>query len=170
VNSGRRLARPALIALCASVTWQSTTAAALARTDAIASSATANAPTASSGPPLSSGNPSPGGTGTPEGSDPESSPQAEADPLVSNGLGSPLCKGVLGAGELPSSGRRNCETSGFVAAAAPTGNYGIDVHIDAGLLGVDTYSAVQDMIVMPLWMAIVWIVHAVVVISIKVDL
>ena len=30
--------------------------------------------------------------------------QAEADPLVSNGLGSPLCKGVLGAGELPSSG------------------------------------------------------------------
>jgi hypothetical protein len=163
VNSGRRLARPALIALCASVTWQSTTAAALARTDAIASSATVNVPTASSGPPLSTGNLSPGGAGATEGSDPESSPQAEADPLVSNGLGSPLCKGVLGSGELPPNGMRNCETSGFVASAAPTGNYGIDVHIDTGLLGVSPSSIEQDMIVMPLWMAIVWMVHAVVV-------
>jgi hypothetical protein len=170
VTGGRRLAKFALIALCASVTWQSTSVVALARTDAIASSATPNAPTASSGPPLSTGNPSPGATGTPEGSNPESSPQAEADPLVSNGLGSPLCKGVLGAGELPASGRRNCETSGFVAAAAPTGNYGIDVHIDTGLLGVTPSSFEQDTIVMPLWMAIVWMVHAVVVISIKVDL
>ena len=32
--------------------------------------------------------------------------------------------------------QRNCETSGFVAAAAPTGDYGIDVHIDTGVLGL----------------------------------
>jgi hypothetical protein len=100
----------------------------------------------------------------------EGSPQGEADPLVSNGLGSPLCKGVLGAGELPADGRRNCQTSGFVAAAAPTGDYGLDVHVDTGVLGVSTTTAVQDLLIAPLWMAIVWTVHAVVVISIKVDL
>ncbi len=45
----------------------------------------------------------------------------KSDPLVSNGLGSPLCKGALGQANCPAAGRRNCETSGFVAAAAPTG-------------------------------------------------
>jgi hypothetical protein len=94
------------------------------------------------------------------------SPQGEPDPLVSNGLGSPLCKSVLGEGELPPPDRRNCETSGFVAAAAPTGNYGLDVHIDTGVLGLSTgelLSVVQDLFVAPLWMALVWVVHALVV-------
>ena len=57
-------------------------------------------------------------------------------------------------------------TSGFVAAAAPTGDYGIDVHIDTGVLGLSSgglLSAVQDLFVTPLWMALVWIVHALVV-------
>jgi hypothetical protein len=92
--------------------------------------------------------------------------QAEGDPLVANGLGSPLCKGVLEAGRLPGSSARNCETSGFVAAAAPTADYGIDVHIDTGLLGLSRggiLSAVQDLFITPLWMAVVWVVHAVVV-------
>ena len=66
----------------------------------------------------------------------EGAPQGEADPLVSNGLGSPLCKGLLGAGNCPAAPVRDCETSGFVAAPAPTGNYGIDVHIDTGVLGL----------------------------------
>jgi hypothetical protein len=89
----------------------------------------------------------------------------EADPLVSNGLGSPACKGPL-AGELAASGRRNCETSGFAAAAAPTGDYELDVHIDTGVLGFSTgglLSTVQDLVVTPLWMALVWAVHALVV-------
>lgn len=92
--------------------------------------------------------------------------QGESDPLVSNGLGSPLCKGALGGG-LPAASRRDCETSGFVAAPAPTGNYGIDVHIDIGVLGGFStgglLSAVQDLFVTPLWMALVWAVHALVV-------
>ena len=92
-----------------------------------------------------------------------STPQGEPDPLVSNGLGSPLCKGALGAGELPATGRRNCETSGFVAAAAPTADYGIDVHIDTGVLGLNLDTITQDVIVQPLWMALVWAVHALVV-------
>jgi hypothetical protein len=95
--------------------------------------------------------------------------QGETDPLVSNGLGSPLCKGALGGG-LSAAGRRDCETSGFIAAPAPTGDYGIDVHIDTGLVGFNASSAVQDLFVTPLWTALVWAAHALVVISIKVDL
>jgi hypothetical protein len=92
--------------------------------------------------------------------------QGESDPLVANGLGSPLCKGAPGGG-LSAASRRDCETSGFVAAPAPTGNYGIDVHIDIGVLGGFSTggleSAVQDLFVTPLWMALVWAVHALVV-------
>ncbi len=88
--------------------------------------------------------------------------QGESDPLVANGLGSPLCKGALGGG-LSAVGRRNCETSGFVAAPAPTGDYGIDVHIDTGLVGLNASSAIQDLFVTPLWTAVVWSVHALVV-------
>jgi hypothetical protein len=119
---------------------------------------------APSGPPLTSraGSPVPGGgesgsTGAAPG---------EADPLVSNGLGSPLCEGALGGGELSARSRRDCQTSGFVAARAPTGDYGIDVHIDTGVLGLSSgglLSAVQDLFVTPLWMALVWAVHALVV-------
>jgi hypothetical protein len=94
------------------------------------------------------------------------SPAGEVDPLVSNGLGSPLCQGALGGRGLSSTTRANCETSGFVAASSPTGNYGIDVHIDTGFLGVSTggfLSAVQDLFVTPVWMALVWAVHALIV-------
>jgi hypothetical protein len=90
-------------------------------------------------------------------------PQAEADPLVSNGLGSPLCQTALGGGALSRSGRSNCETSGFVAAPAQTGDFGVDVHIDTGLLGLSPASllvAVQDLFIAPVWMALVWAMHA----------
>ncbi|MGO9319375.1 MAG: hypothetical protein ACLQBY_01020 [Solirubrobacteraceae bacterium] len=124
--------------------------------------AAANA--APSGPPLASAGTG-AGTGTAAGGEEAAgeTPQAEADPLVSNGLGSPTCTGAL-AGELSETSRRNCETSGFVAAPAPTGDYGIDVHIDTGVLGISSGGAlVQELIVTPLWMALVWAVHALVV-------
>jgi hypothetical protein len=85
---------------------------------------------------------------------------------VSNGLGSPLCSGPPGGSALSPSSRRNCETSGFVAAAATTGNFGIDVHIDTGLLGLSSaqlLAIVQNLLIAPLWMALVWAVHALVV-------
>jgi hypothetical protein len=133
------------------------------RTHAHAASLPAQAPVtaskAPSGPPLSTGE----ATGALEESG--ETPQAESDPLVQNGLGSPTCKGAL-AGELTPGARRNCETSGFVAAPAPSGDYGIDVHIDTGVLGISTggaLSLVQDLIVTPLWTALVWAVHALVV-------
>jgi len=90
----------------------------------------------------------------------------EADPLVSNGLGSPSCRGGAAGAALSARARANCETSGFVAAAAPTGDFGLDVHIDTGLLGLSSgglLASVQDLCVAPLWMALVWAVHALVV-------
>jgi hypothetical protein len=109
-----------------------------------------------------------GASAVPGGDEPQAggSPGTEADPLVSNGLGSPLCSGPPGGSALSPANRRNCETSGFVAAAAPTGNFGIDVHIDTGLLGLSSaqlLAIVQNLLVTPLWMALVWAVHALVV-------
>lgn len=120
-----------------------------------------------SGPPLSSGVPGAGAgieseDGEDQGAD---SAGGEADPLVSNGLGSPTCRSGIGA-ELAPSSRRDCETAGFLAAPAPTGNYGIDIHIDTGALGLGSgwlSSTVQNVLVSPLWMALVWIVHALIV-------
>ena len=93
------------------------------------------------------------------------SAQAAADPLVSNGLGSPSCH-MATAGELSATDRLHCETSGFVAASAPTGNFGIDVHIDSGVLNIGSNwvdSVVQDVFIGPVWMGLVWAVHALVV-------
>lgn len=93
------------------------------------------------------------------------SPAGAADPLVSNGLGSPTCRSGLDR-ELAPSARRDCETSGFVAAAAPTGDYGLDVHIDTGAFGLGSgwlMIAVQDLLVSPVWMALVWIAHSLIV-------
>ncbi len=132
---------------------------------AVARVGTSTAPAAApSGPPLVSGEASPGVTQGGEVTLAEA-PGAQPDPLVSNGLGSPTCDGSPVA-ELSAASRRNCETSGFVAAPAPTGDYGIDVHINTGLLGLSTgglLSAVQDIVITPVWMALVWAVHALVV-------
>jgi len=117
---------------------------------------------APSNPPLTA----PAGSSAAVGGEEETTqtPQGEADPLVSNGLGSPSCKGAL-LSELSATSRRNCETSGFAAAPAPTGNYGIDVHIDEGLLNTSAWASTvaQDMFVTPLWTGLVWAVHALVV-------
>jgi hypothetical protein len=114
-------------------------------------------------PPLSTGE---AGSGATAGGEEVAgaTPQTEADPLVSNGLGSPSCKSGLSS-ELSASARRDCETSGFAAAPAPTGDYGIDVHIDTSALNPTSWGStiVQDLFVTPLWMALVWAVHALVV-------
>ncbi len=101
-----------------------------------------------------------GGAGTTEGDAAASAPASGGDPLVENGLGSPLCGE---AGELAPANQRNCATSGFEAAGAPTGDYALDVHIDAGLLGVSSQTLLEDDVVEPAWMGLVWIVHTVVV-------
>jgi len=106
--------------------------------------------------------PGPGlGEGAVAGSDASASaPPSGGDPLVENGLGSPLCGTPVA---LPATARRNCETSGFEAAGAPTGNYALDVHIDTGLLGVNSQTVLQDYLIEPAWMGLVWVVHALIV-------
>ncbi len=87
-------------------------------------------------------------------------PASGGDPLVENGLGSPLC-GALG--ELPAASQRNCATSGFEAAGAPTGDYALDVHIETGLVSLSGKALLQDYLIEPMWMGLVWVVHALVV-------
>jgi hypothetical protein len=84
------------------------------------------------------------------------------DPLVGNGLGSPLCRGAE-AGGLSQTSERNCRTSGFEAAPAPTGNYAFDVHIDTGVIGTNGDTLEQDYLISPPWLALVWVVHALIV-------
>jgi hypothetical protein len=121
-------------------------------------------PRAPTGPPLVS--PTAGGetegAGATEGDAAASAPASGGDPLVENGLGSPLCGE---ADELSPASQRNCATSGFEAGGAPTGDYGLDVHVDTGLLSfeLDAATVLQDDVVEPAWMGLVWVVHTVVV-------
>jgi hypothetical protein len=87
----------------------------------------------------------------------------EPDPLVSNGLGSPSCSDAL-IGRLSGPSRRDCEVSGFVAAPAPTADYGVDIHIDTGsVLSTSSdglLSVIQNVVMTPVWLVLVWVVHA----------
>lgn len=127
-----------------------------------APAAVAPAGQAPGGPPLTGS----GAAGAGEEEDAPLTSGVEADPLVSNGLGSPLCRDAPETRDLRAVDRSHCESSGFVAAPAPTGDYGIDVHIDTGLLGVShggLLSLIQDIVVQPIWMALVWLVHVLIV-------
>jgi hypothetical protein len=92
-------------------------------------------------------------------------PSATGDQLVENGLSSPLCGGATRE-VLSRVAQSNCETSSFVGASAPTNNYELDVHIDTGAFGPSKgglLSVIQDLFVVPVWNAIVWGVHVLVV-------
>ncbi len=79
---------------------------------------------------------------------------------MDNGLGSPLCRGRAGAGGLSAQALRNCRTSGFLVAPAPTSNYAFDVNVEHGLLEVNAMMLLQDYILAPVWTTLVWVVHA----------
>ena len=67
------------------------------------------------------------------------------------------------ASELSATSQRNCDTSGFEAAGAPTGDYGLDVHIETGLLGLTSQTLLQDYLIEPVWIGLVWVVHTLIV-------
>jgi hypothetical protein len=92
-------------------------------------------------------------------------PSGAGDPLVENGLSSPLCRSSM-TGDLSSAVQSNCQTSNFVGASAPTGNYALDVNINVGPFGLSKgglLSVIQDVFITPLWNALVWVVHALIV-------
>jgi hypothetical protein len=113
---------------------------------------------APSKPPLGSGT-----STTPEAEASASASPSGGDPLVDNGLGSPLCQEGAGA-ELSQAGERNCRSSDFEAAQAPTGDYAFDVHINTGVSdwGNDLSASVQNAAQWG-WMLLVAIVHGVIV-------
>jgi hypothetical protein len=86
------------------------------------------------------------------------------DPLVSNGLGSPLCRAGGGEGDLSSQATSDCRTSGFEAGPVPTGNYGFDVHINTGVTKVnaDLKNYLQDLLQLG-WTVLVALVHGLIV-------
>jgi len=118
---------------------------------------------APSGPPLGTG----AGTGAAVNGQEEASASAQpsgGDPLAGNGLDSPLCGDAAEAG-LPGSAARDCRTSGFEGAQAPTGNYAFDVHINHGLdhLGNGMAVLLQD-VSQYWWTALVAFVRGLIVI------
>jgi hypothetical protein len=101
---------------------------------------------------------------TAEGDDQGAADPPASDPLVGNGLGGALCRNQQLADGLSAAARRNCETAGMVAAKAPVGHYGFDVHIDTGAVGLSSralLSAVQTLLLTPLWTLLLWLTHAV---------
>jgi hypothetical protein len=89
--------------------------------------------------------------------------ESGGDPLVSNGLGSPMCRPGSRA-ELSPTDARNCRISGFEAAQAPTGDYGFDVHINTGVTDVanDVDAEILNGVQWG-WTLLVAIVHGVIV-------
>ena len=80
-------------------------------------------------------------------------------------MNSPLCRDA--AGELAGAAARNCQASGFEGAQAPTGDYGMDVHISTGLanlgIGNDVSAIVQELLQI-WWAAMVAVVRGVIVV------
>ncbi|MFI5009964.1 MAG: hypothetical protein ACHQDY_06790, partial [Solirubrobacterales bacterium] len=129
------------------------------------------APHAPKGPPLVSHGSAPkassGAAPRPSSQEPKgeaaqslAQPAGEGDPLVGNGLGSPLCHRGARAGALSPTALHNCRTSGFLGAPAPTSNYAFDVNVEHRYLEVNPLTLLQDYILAPVWMALVWVVHA----------
>ncbi|MHB1468557.1 MAG: hypothetical protein ACYCX7_05310 [Solirubrobacteraceae bacterium] len=83
--------------------------------------------------------------------------QGGSEPLIENGLSSPLCT-EPGAG-LSTGSLADCSTSGFVASAAPAENYGFDVNIDSGPEG-SVAAYFQDFLIKTPWALLVWAVRA----------
>jgi hypothetical protein len=100
---------------------------------------------------------------TPEEEASASVSESGGDPLVDNGLRSPLCHEGAEA-ELSPQAARNCRISHFEAAQAPTGNYGFDVHINTGV--TDLANDLDVYILNPVqwsWTLLVAVVHVVIV-------
>ena len=90
----------------------------------------------------------------------------DASPLASNGFSSPSCTAPALTAQLSDTERTDCAGSGVDLAPVPLSNYAIDIDIPSGLdasFGEDLYTVVQDLLVTPVWTALVWLIHVVIV-------
>ena len=88
------------------------------------------------------------------------------DPLAANGFTSPSCTTPSLFTQLSAAAQTNCEVSGVAVAAVPLSNYAFDTNVESGLgasFSDDVDSIVQDLLITPVWTAIVWLVHVAVV-------
>jgi hypothetical protein len=91
-------------------------------------------------------------------------PPVDASPLSSNGFESPSCASAALAAQLSPAERTNCSVSGVAVAPVPLSNYAVDINIPSGLdasFNEDILSVVQDLFVTPVWTAVVWLIHVV---------
>ena len=89
-----------------------------------------------------------------------------SSPLAANGFQSPSCTSPELSLQLSTGERTNCSISGVAVAAVPLSNYAIDVNIPSLLdasATEDVDAIVQDLLVTPVWTALVWLVHVVLV-------
>ena len=93
-------------------------------------------------------------------------PQAPVapSPLASNGFESPSCTSPALSAQLTAVERSDCAISGLAIAPVPLANYAVDLDIPSGLgasFSEDVDTVVQDLLVTPVWTALVWLVHVV---------
>jgi hypothetical protein len=88
----------------------------------------------------------------------------DASPLAANGFASPSCTSAVLTAQLSVAERTNCEVSGVAVAPVPLSNYAVDINIPSGLdasFHHDLDTIVQDLLVTPVWTALVWLIHVV---------
>jgi hypothetical protein len=88
----------------------------------------------------------------------------DASPLAANGFESPSCSSAVLTAQLSVAERTNCEVSGVAVAPVPLSNYAVDINIPSGLdasFHQDLDSIVQDLLITPVWTAVVWLIHVV---------
>jgi hypothetical protein len=108
----------------------------------------------------------PGGQGAPHASLATGTLGSVADPLTANGFTSPSCTTATLLVQLTPAQQRNCAISGVAVAPVPLSNYGFDTNIASGLdasFDDDLDDIVQGLLVTPVWTALVWLVHVVIV-------
>jgi len=89
-------------------------------------------------------------------------PVVTADPLSANGFSSPSCTTAPLFAQISVTARRDCEVSGVAVAPVPLSNYAFDTNISSGLdasFGDDVDTIVQELLLTPVWTALVWLIH-----------
>jgi hypothetical protein len=89
-----------------------------------------------------------------------------ADPLAANGFESPSCTTASLFAQISPTARLDCQVSGVAVAPVPLSNYSFDTNINSALgasLDDEIDTIVQELLLTPVWTALVWLIHVAVV-------